>query len=202
MHSEPDGFCPRCGSTNVRRSHRRGFLERVFLWLRRRRPYRCEACDKRFLLPDSANMGLQRNAPVRTERVNPPAATANPAAAPVNPAGALHAGRERKCSGAKGTPTRRLTVSLPSVCLGAGLPQTPGRGSRPPRALPSQAHNCSYHRAFGCLRIHSARASCNCRLNTSGHFGSRHKLLAALPKPLTERRSFCANGCVVVQVRR
>jgi hypothetical protein len=52
------GFCPRCGGTNVRRSHRRGFLERVFLWLRRRRPYRCEACDKRFLLPDSANMGL------------------------------------------------------------------------------------------------------------------------------------------------
>ena len=104
--------------------------------------------------------GLQRNAPVRTERVNPPAATANPAAAPVNPAGALHAGRERKCSGAKGTPTRRLTVSLPSVCLGAGLPQTPGRGSRPPRALPSQAHNCSNHCAFGCLRLHSARAIC------------------------------------------
>jgi len=77
---------------------------------------------------------LQRNAPVRTERVNPPAATANPPAATVNPAGALHAGRDRKCSGAKGTPTRRLTVSLPSVCLGAGLPQTPGRGSRPPRA--------------------------------------------------------------------
>jgi len=36
------GFCPRCGSADVRRSHRRGFLERVFLWLRRRRPYRCE----------------------------------------------------------------------------------------------------------------------------------------------------------------
>ena len=58
MHSKPVRFCPRCGSTDVRRLHRRGFLERVFLWLRRRRPYRCEACDKRFLLPNSANAGL------------------------------------------------------------------------------------------------------------------------------------------------
>ena len=36
--------------------------------------------------------------------------------------------------------------------------------------------------AFGCLRLHSVLASSSCRLNTSGHFGSRHKLLAALPK--------------------
>ena len=35
---------------------------------------------------------LQRNAPVRTESANPPAAT-------VNPVGALHAGKERRCSG-------------------------------------------------------------------------------------------------------
>ena len=38
---------------------------------------------------------LQRNALVHTE-------SANPGAANVNPAGALHAGREPKCSGAKG----------------------------------------------------------------------------------------------------
>src|SRR6516162_6389657 len=45
---------------------------------------------------------LQRNAPVRIESVNPPAANGNLV-------GALHAGKERKCSGPKGTPTRRLT---------------------------------------------------------------------------------------------
>src|SRR5215472_11560165 len=39
---------------------------------------------------------LQRNAPVRIESANPPAAT-------VNPVGALHAGKERKCSGGKRT---------------------------------------------------------------------------------------------------
>jgi hypothetical protein len=41
--------CPQCDSSRVRRSHRRGFLERVlfrilFVW-----PYRCDACDVRFL---------------------------------------------------------------------------------------------------------------------------------------------------------
>ena len=46
---------------------------------------------------------LQRNAPVHTESVNPPAATVNPPAATVHPAGALHAGKERKCSGGKRT---------------------------------------------------------------------------------------------------
>ena len=39
-----------------------------------------------------------------------------------------------------------------------------------------------YHCAFGCLGLHSARASANWCLNVSGHLGSRHKLLAALPK--------------------
>jgi len=42
-------FCPRCGSTNVRRSHRRGFLERALFQLLGLRPYRCEDCDERFL---------------------------------------------------------------------------------------------------------------------------------------------------------
>jgi hypothetical protein len=41
--------CPRCASSRVRRSYRRGFLERVvypllFVW-----PYRCDNCDLRFL---------------------------------------------------------------------------------------------------------------------------------------------------------
>jgi hypothetical protein len=41
--------CPQCDSSRVRRSYRRGFLERflyriLFLW-----PYRCDARDVRFL---------------------------------------------------------------------------------------------------------------------------------------------------------
>jgi hypothetical protein len=41
--------CPQCESSRVRRSYRRGFLERflyriLFVW-----PYRCDACDVRFL---------------------------------------------------------------------------------------------------------------------------------------------------------
>lgn len=51
--------CPQCESSRVRRSCRRGFLERflyriLFVW-----PYRCDACDVRFL-------GFRRQyAPVR-----------------------------------------------------------------------------------------------------------------------------------------
>jgi len=45
-----------------------------------------------------------------------------------------------------------------------------------------RAHPVVYHCAFGCLRLHSFLASSSCRLNTSGHFVSRHKNLAALPK--------------------
>ncbi len=41
--------CPQCASSRVRRSYRRGFVERfvypvLFVW-----PYRCENCDLRFL---------------------------------------------------------------------------------------------------------------------------------------------------------
>lgn len=41
--------CPKCESSRLRRSYRKGFLERVlfrilFIW-----PYRCDACDTRFL---------------------------------------------------------------------------------------------------------------------------------------------------------
>ena len=131
------GFCPRCGSTNVRRSRRRGLLERVLLRLLGLRPYRCEDCDERFL------HGYSKSADATTER-SVLAKNANPAAANLkNPTAALHAGREQKMLRAKGLRRDGLTVSLPSVCLGAGLPQTPGRGSRPPRALPSHAHNSS-----------------------------------------------------------
>lgn len=41
--------CPQCDSPRVRRSYRRGFVERVlfrvlFVW-----PYRCDGCDVRYL---------------------------------------------------------------------------------------------------------------------------------------------------------
>ena len=62
--------CPKCHSTNVRPSHRRNFLERAILPLLRLRPYRCEDCDERFLLPHSAKAGLTSNAPVHPERAN------------------------------------------------------------------------------------------------------------------------------------
>ena len=41
--------CPKCGSSRVHRSHRRGFLERVLLPLLGRRPFRCADCEHRFL---------------------------------------------------------------------------------------------------------------------------------------------------------
>ena len=51
--------CPSCGSPNVHRSHKRGFVERVILPLLHLRPYRCEDCDARFLLGHSTSPGLQ-----------------------------------------------------------------------------------------------------------------------------------------------
>jgi hypothetical protein len=39
--------CPKCGSESVKRSRRRGFVERVVLWFLRVWPYRCEKCDTR-----------------------------------------------------------------------------------------------------------------------------------------------------------
>jgi len=39
--------CPRCASSNLRRSRRRGILERA-LSLAGRLPYRCRECDLRF----------------------------------------------------------------------------------------------------------------------------------------------------------
>jgi hypothetical protein len=41
--------CPLCDSARVRRSYRRGFLERVLFRILSLWPYRCDACDVRFL---------------------------------------------------------------------------------------------------------------------------------------------------------
>ena len=40
--------CPKCSSRDVRRSKRKGFLERTVLDLAALRPYRCRKCDHRF----------------------------------------------------------------------------------------------------------------------------------------------------------
>ena len=40
--------CPNCESDNIRRSTRRGFVERVFLRLTLVWPYLCDDCDLRF----------------------------------------------------------------------------------------------------------------------------------------------------------
>jgi len=40
--------CPECGSREVRRSHMRGFWERVVLRAFGVKAYRCEGCDKRY----------------------------------------------------------------------------------------------------------------------------------------------------------
>ena len=39
--------CPHCGSATVRRSHRRGVVDRI-LQMVRFRPYRCQECYNRF----------------------------------------------------------------------------------------------------------------------------------------------------------
>jgi hypothetical protein len=41
--------CPQCDSSRVRRSYRRGFLERVLFRALSLWPYRCDTCDVRFL---------------------------------------------------------------------------------------------------------------------------------------------------------
>ena len=40
--------CPRCGSDEVRRSHRRGLVELLILPIFLRRPYYCNRCMRRF----------------------------------------------------------------------------------------------------------------------------------------------------------
>jgi uncharacterized protein with PIN domain len=48
--------CPRCESRAIRRSMRKGVVERVFLRMALVWPYRCDDCDVRF-------WGFQRSAP-------------------------------------------------------------------------------------------------------------------------------------------
>jgi hypothetical protein len=40
--------CPRCGSKQVRRSHRRGVMERLMTRVLPMQLYRCAGCDHRF----------------------------------------------------------------------------------------------------------------------------------------------------------
>ncbi|HEX9760680.1 MAG TPA: hypothetical protein VGA40_07155 [Candidatus Acidoferrales bacterium] len=54
--SSPHRQCPLCGSTEVRRSHRRGLAEAV-LNLFGVKPYRCQRCDHRFRAASSNGNG-------------------------------------------------------------------------------------------------------------------------------------------------
>lgn len=44
----PHRYCPKCGSTDIRKSRREGLLERHVFPLLRLRPYRCIYCYRRF----------------------------------------------------------------------------------------------------------------------------------------------------------
>jgi len=53
---EPAEFCcPGCGSTNVSRSQRVDWEEKLMCWVRRALPYRCRKCDLRFYGRKPAN---------------------------------------------------------------------------------------------------------------------------------------------------
>jgi predicted RNA-binding Zn-ribbon protein involved in translation (DUF1610 family) len=62
--------CPNCESEAIRRSKRRGFVERVFLRAALVWPYRCDDCDQRF-------WGFQRAVPgsIGTRDLRPTQAT-------------------------------------------------------------------------------------------------------------------------------
>ena len=65
--------CPFCGSKRLRRSHRRTFVERLFLRLLKRHPFRCMDCYERFYSREVAD--AQRPEPLATTdlvKVNPP----------------------------------------------------------------------------------------------------------------------------------
>jgi predicted RNA-binding Zn-ribbon protein involved in translation (DUF1610 family) len=51
--------CPDCASAAIRRSTRKGFVERFFLRMAMVWPYRCDDCDSRF-------WGFQRKVPAAT----------------------------------------------------------------------------------------------------------------------------------------
>jgi PilZ domain len=82
--NDPSVTCPRCGATRIRRAHRRGFVERIFLRLLWLRPFHCIDCYKRFysrpkpiveqhvfpVTADDANL-LKLQLPKKPERINP-----------------------------------------------------------------------------------------------------------------------------------
>jgi PilZ domain len=63
-----DLTCPFCGSTRVRRSHRRALVERIFLPFLRRRAFRCVDCYKRFYRHREPAGGRPPRPPVMTDR--------------------------------------------------------------------------------------------------------------------------------------
>ena len=48
LHSAENNICPRCGGNWVRRSHRKGTLERIVCALLLISPFRCEDCGHRY----------------------------------------------------------------------------------------------------------------------------------------------------------
>ncbi len=52
--------CPVCESSSVRRSRRKGFVERIWFRLAFVWPYRCKSCDSRF-------WGFHRSYPISHE---------------------------------------------------------------------------------------------------------------------------------------
>jgi predicted Zn-ribbon and HTH transcriptional regulator len=60
--------CPYCKSSNVRRSHRRGFFEAFFFPILLLRPFRCEDCSRRHYnsffarLDPRARLNAEKNA--------------------------------------------------------------------------------------------------------------------------------------------
>ena len=56
--------CPICGSKRVSRSRRRGFVEKTILSLIFIKPFRCEACDSRFLRSSRTSQPASTHAPI------------------------------------------------------------------------------------------------------------------------------------------
>jgi hypothetical protein len=54
------GYCTWCGSPNIKRSTRKGFLEKRLLKFMLIKPFRCRACGRRFYL-FLKTFGVKRN---------------------------------------------------------------------------------------------------------------------------------------------
>ncbi len=63
LNSSEQKSCPRCSSHSVRKSRRRGIVERVACALLQILPYRCQECDHRYFgRRSSHNDHMQRAA--------------------------------------------------------------------------------------------------------------------------------------------